>query len=117
MNWQDSIIFLGAEDLEKVDEFYGNFLGLSLFKDQGLCRIYDIPGGGKIGFCSHMEKNTGDKSPIITLLTEEVDSVYQDSKNKGLEIVKKPAENKRFNIYHFFMKDPEGYCVEVQKFL
>ena len=117
MNWKGNIVFLGVDDLQEVDVFYRKELGLSLFKDQGLCRIYNIPGGGKIGFCTHMEKNIADKSPIITLLTEDVDQVYQKLKKSKYDIVKSPEHNYDFNIYHFFLKDPQGYTVEIQKFL
>jgi len=29
----------------------------------------------------------------------------------------KPSVNERFGIYHFFLKDPDGHRVEIQKFL
>ncbi|MFW6270942.1 MAG: VOC family protein [Bacillota bacterium] len=117
MKWEDSIVFLGVEDLEKVDSFYRKVLQFSLYRDQGLCRIYEIPGGGKIGFCSHMDKNISHRAPIITLLTEQVDEVYRKVKKKEINILHPPEVNEKFNIYHFFMEDPEGYSVEIQKFL
>jgi len=57
------------------------------------------------------------KSPIITLVTEDVDKVYNKLINKGLKIAESPKLNKKFNIYHFFFKDPNGYKIEIQRFL
>lgn len=116
-NWQGSIIFFGTEDLDKTDKFYREILDLKLYKDQGLCRIYEIEGGGKIGFCSHIEIVLGEKSPIITLLTENVDDIYDTLTQKGYIIKEGPKTNEKFQIYHFFVQDPNGYTVEIQKFL
>jgi len=99
MVWNGNIIFFGVKDLKSVDSFYRKELELSLYKDQGLCKIYSIPGGGKIGFCTHMEKNIANKSPIITLLTDDVDEVYQRLKGSQCEVLKPPKYNHDFNIY------------------
>lgn len=117
MNWEGTVVFFGAGDLERTDRFYRQTLGLELFKDQGLCRIYRVPGGGMVGFCSHQEVVAGDKSPIITLLTADVDGCHDKLRLEGLEPEGKPRANPRFNIYHFFLRDPDGYCVEIQRFL
>jgi len=42
---------------------------------------------------------------------------YDKLGEAGMKIVKGPEFNKRFNIYHFFLKDPNGYTLEIQKFL
>lgn len=117
MQYEGLIVFLGTNDLEKTHEFYQDILGLPLYKDQGLCRIYDIEGGGKIGFCEHMGVSVSGKSPIITFLTDDVDGVYKKLLKKGVKIEKEPGLNPKFNIYHFFATDPNGYFVEIQRFL
>lgn len=116
-HWEGSIIFLGTDDLDKTDRFYRNTLDLKLYKDQGLCRIYQVEGGGKIGFCSHIKVVLEEKSPIITLLTKDVDKMYDTLRHQGYKIKETPKINKKFNIYHFFVQDPNGYTVEIQKFL
>ena len=118
MSWDGLIVFLGSDDLEKTHSFYQETLGLPLYKDQGLCRIYSIPGGGKLGFCEHMANVArGSNSPYITLLTDDVDAVYHKLKAAGIHLTEEPKENERFSIYHFLVRDPNGYIVEVQKFL
>ena len=118
MEWEGNISFFGTNNLEKTDEFYKNFFDLKIYKDQGKCKIYKIPGAGMIAFCEHMEFLTNNKSPIITFLTENVDEIYEKFKNMGgIELTTKPIKNKDFNIYQFFAKDPNGYTLEIQKFL
>lgn len=118
MKWTGNISFYGTNDLDKTDDFYRNNFNLKLFKDQGKCRIYKIPGASMLGFCEHMDVLTKDKSPIITFLTDEVDKVYGKlSQVKNIEILSEPVHNKEFSIYQFFLKDPNGYTIEVQKFL
>lgn len=115
--WNGLIMFLGSENLEETDKFYASILGLSLFKDQGACRIYSVPGGGRLGFCTHLSVTQGERSPIITLLADDVDGVYARLYESGHIPHHPPKTNPRFNIYHFFVTDPNGYWVEVQQFL
>ena len=115
--FKEFITFLGTKDLNKTSDFYQNILGLTLYKDQKICLIFNINKQSKIGFCEHLPVGHDIKSPIITLVTEEVDEVYNKLINKGLKIVESPKLNKKFNIYHFFFKDPNGYTIEIQRFL
>lgn len=115
--YNEFIMFLGSEDLEETDKFYRKVLDLELYKDQKTCKIYRINEGACIGFCDHINKTIDKKSPIITLIVDDVDSVYEKMKDKGVHIEDKPKRNEKFNIYHFFLKDNNGYTVEIQKFL
>jgi catechol 2,3-dioxygenase-like lactoylglutathione lyase family enzyme len=117
MSWEGSIVFLGTNDLEETDEFYRELIGLKLYKDQGACLIYEVPGGGMLGFCEHIEIVNKANSPILTLLTNEVDKIYNKLKEADVEIESHPERNKEFDIYHFFGYDPNGYTIEIQKFL
>ena len=112
-----SICFFGAYDLDATHSFYSDYLGLELWKDQGVCRIYSVAGGGYLGFCEHIAVNASDKSPIITLLFDDVDHVYRKLSTTRYSITSRPEFNEKFGIYHFFMEDPNHYTVEIQKFL
>jgi catechol 2,3-dioxygenase-like lactoylglutathione lyase family enzyme len=117
MKYEEFIIFLGTENLEKTSDFYLNKLNFSLYKDQGVCKIFHINEMSKIGFCSHMPVTIKDKSPILTFVTENVDEAYRFLIQKGVEIPGKPQYNEKFKIYHFFFRDPNSYTLEVQKFM
>jgi predicted enzyme related to lactoylglutathione lyase len=117
MEFKEFITFLGSKDLKKTSNFYQNIIGLTLYKDQGVCLIFSVNKQSKIGFCEHMAVVYENKSPILTLVTEDVDEVYDKLIKLGLEIAEKPKLNEKFKIYHFFFDDPNGYTIEVQKFL
>ena len=117
MMFKEFITFLGTNDLKSTSYFYQNILGLTVYKDQDVCVIFNINAQSKIGFCTHMPVVHDEKSPIITLVTEEVDDIYNSLISKGVKIKERPKNNHRFNIYHFFFKDPNDYTIEIQKFL
>ncbi len=121
MKFHGGIIFLGCEDLEVIRSFYGDFLDLSLFKDQGSCLIYNLPGGDYLGFCNHLEEAPRDeKAPLITLLCEnrsEVDVVYENFVEADIVLESEPSDTEEFKIYNFFARDPEGNMLEIQTFL
>ena len=117
MKLKEFITFLGTDDLKETSNFYQNILELTLYKDQKICLIFHVNRQSKIGFCEHIPVIHDDKSPIITFVTEDVDKLYNDLIKKGVEIAERPKLNKKFNIYHFFFKDPNGYTIEIQHFL
>ena len=114
---KEFIVFLGTNNLEQTSAFYLNKLNLSLYKDQGICRIYSVTAQSRIGFCSHMPVVIDEKSPILTFVVDDVDEYYGKLRDQGVSIPEKPLMNEKFKIYHFFFRDPNGYLLEVQKFM
>jgi len=112
----NTIVFLGTGNLSITGSFYRDLIGLELFRDQGKCWIFFTANGGMIGFCNHLQVNAGEDNPIITLLTDEVDEFYEKLTKLGVECTE-PTVNEKFNIYHFFTRDPDGYRLEIQRFL
>jgi catechol 2,3-dioxygenase-like lactoylglutathione lyase family enzyme len=117
MKFNEFITFFGCKDLKETSNFYQNILGLTLYKDQKICLIFNINKHSKIGFCKHIPVIHTEKSPIITLVTDDVDEIYTILINKGLKISESPKLNEKFKIYHFFFEDPNGYTIEIQRFL
>lgn len=115
------VTFLYTHDLESTAVFYSEILGLPLVLDQGPCRIFQIALGGFIGFCQTGTAvgRSADQQDgvIITLTSQKVDDWYTYLLEKGVEIEKKPSHNEKYNIYHLFLRDPNGYLVEIQTFL
>jgi nitroreductase len=107
------IVFLRTKDLNSVIDFYVSTIGATVWLDQRVCIIVKH-GNLLLGFC---QSETSDTELMITFFyphKAEVDKMYQNLK----EIADtKPAENRKFHIYHFFAKDPEGRALEFQSFL
>ena len=52
----------------------------------------------------------------LCLVTREVDEWYQKLRDRNVKFEKEPAYNPEYNIYHCFLRDPNGYLVEIQRF-
>src|SRR5262245_5958669 len=115
------ITFLDTDDLARTAEFYEGILGLRLARDQGTCRIYHVCDGAYLGFCrrdppSGVAPTGAAAVTVLTLITDEVDGWCAHLQARGVEIVKPPADNPPYRIYNAFVRDPNGYLVEIQRF-
>ncbi|MEM7349141.1 MAG: VOC family protein [Chloroflexota bacterium] len=110
------VTFLYTRDLAKTAQFYEETLGLDLVLDQGSCRIYQISKDGYLGFCERAEAPTEPVGIIVTLATQEVDQWHAYLSERGVAFEKPPAFNPTYNIYHCFLRDPNGYLLEIQTF-
>jgi catechol 2,3-dioxygenase-like lactoylglutathione lyase family enzyme len=115
--FEGHITFLYTNSLDKTSKFYEEVIGLDLVLDQGKCRIYQVAEGGYIGFCQRSTAPVDPSNLIITFVTSDVDEWYERLLKKGVVFVKTPQENPDFKIYHTYLRDPNGYLVEIQKFL
>ena len=74
-------------------------------------------GDAHIGFCQRPAAIGTTGNVILTLVTPEVDAWYEQLSGQGVGFEKKPAVNPAYNIYHCLALDPDGYRVEIQRFL
>ena len=111
------VTFLYTRDLAATAEFYESILELPLVLDQGSCRIYETGGGCFLGFCQRAETPQEPLGVIVTLVTAEVGAWYAYLAAKGVKFEKPPAFYEAYNIYHCFLRDPNGYLLEIQQFL
>lgn len=113
----DSFIgFYPCRDLRRTAQFY-RALGLGVARDQGSCLIFRVAQGGYVGFCQHEASLSEHPGLILTLVLDDVDGVYERLTEGGVPTEAPPKLSERFGIYHFFTRDPDGYRVEVQRFL
>ena len=110
------ITFLHAQDLEETRKFYSDVLGLKLARDQGTCLIFEITKSAYLGFCEHIEPIPPGRKVILTLVSDDVDGWYAVLNKSGQSIIDPPTANPKYEIYHFFIPDPNGYWIEIQKF-
>lgn len=113
--YDSQITFCYTRDLKTTAEFYGEILGLEQVLDQGGCRIYRTAEQAFLGFCQRVETGTPD-GVILTLVTEDVDGEFERLSAAGVLFEKEPALNPEYNIYHCFLRDPNGYLLEIQRF-
>ena len=118
--FDQQITFLYSADPDATAHFYESLLGLPLALDQGVCRIYRVAAGAFVGFCQRTdalaEDGAGRSGVILTLVTDEVDAWYERLRAAGVAFETPPTLNPKFDIYHCFLRDPNGYLIEIQRF-
>ena len=113
--FEQSVCFFPCVDLDATQAFYEGMLNLPMTLDQGACRIFKVSPHGYIGFCTHREPPSAE-GPIITLVTRNVEKAYEALVARGVNFETVLKRNERFNITHAFLRDPDGYLVEIQRF-
>ena len=115
MFFESVITFLPTLDLIQTARFYEDVLKLELALDQTRCRIYRVTQGGFLGFCLKDEVKP-QEGVILTLVTEEVDHWQTLLTEHKVAIETPPVFNPEFQIYQMFLKDPNSYLIEIQRF-
>jgi len=116
--FDQQVTFLYATELEASAKFYGEVLGLAQVLDQGSCRIFQSSANSFLGVCQCNDDRPVDPAGVIlTLVSDDVDGWYETLKAKGVTFDTTPNKNEKFNIYHCFLSDPDGYKIEIQRFL
>lgn len=117
-DFEGQISWVYCDDLETACHFYGETLGLELWRDAGMARIYRTANAAMIGVCRAFDgREVQPVGAMITLLSEDVDGWYDRLKSRGARLRGAPEELRAFGIYSFFCEDPNGYVIEIQKFL
>jgi len=117
IKFDSQVTFIYSAELDASGKFYGEDLALPLALDQGTCRIYQTSTTGFLGICQcRTDRPVSPDGVIVTLVTDHVDGWYRRLRTKGIEFDSPPTENEAFNIYHCFLRDPDGYQIEIQQF-
>ncbi len=114
---RQQVTFIFTDDLAKTSHFYHNVLKLESVLDQGTCQIFRISQDGFLGICYRQKVSSQHNDVILTLVTDQVDEWYQYLQEQNINIENSPAYNPKYNIYHMFLRDPNGYLLEIQEFL
>jgi catechol 2,3-dioxygenase-like lactoylglutathione lyase family enzyme len=115
--FDSQIIFVPVADLARSAQFYETVLLLKPTLDQNGIKIYQVVEGSFLGFCQSEAPLAADDRLIFTFVTERVDEWHMRLLAQGVATDGAPRINERYQIYHFFARDPDGYRIEVQRFL
>ncbi len=108
--------FYPCINIDETSEFYTNSIGLTLVEDQGKAKIFDT-GYGYLGFCQYDDKPLSTSTCISFNMEskENVDNYYKKFKVLNANGLVEPKKHEQFEVYSFFMLDPNGYTLEFQK--
>ena len=113
--FDDLVTFCYTSRFKETIKFYEKVLGLPLVLDQGRCSIYRISQNRYLGVCRDTDPHRlkASSSPwSLTMSTGGYDNLIA----KGVGFEKSPRHNPDFKIYHCFLRDPNGYLIEIQRF-
>jgi catechol 2,3-dioxygenase-like lactoylglutathione lyase family enzyme len=107
------IVFMSTVMREDIVDFYTSRLGMKIWIEQEDCTIMERDNL-VLGFC---QRDAAEVGGIICFWFDHRSDV--DDKYAELRDVAEgpPKENAKYGIYHFFLRDPEGRRLEIQKFL
>ena len=111
------ISWIYTRDLDSTSKFYSEILGLECSRDEGDARIFKTGSDAFIGLCREFADRVVEPGGgMISIVTDDVDTWYQNLIDKGVFIENPPQRLEQFGIYSFFVKDPNGYVIEFQSF-
>lgn len=115
---EQAIAWVYTNDLEATCAFYRDRLGLAQVYDQGLCRLFRWGAGSFIGVCRvRPGRYVEPKGVVLTFVTRDVDAWHRHVLANGVIPEAPPERSAAFNVYSFFVRDPNGYRLEFQSFL
>lgn len=114
------ITFLYYDELEPVDKFYRGLMGLKLVQDQGFAKIYRVNEKAFVGAVTgergfHRPQN--ENAVLLTFVVDDAFAWYEHLKQAGVTLLSEVKEVEDIGVRAFFLKDPGGYVLEVQRFL
>ena len=108
--------FLYTQDLDATTPFYSETLGLELAYEQKSARFYYVGPSSFIGICfARPGRYVEPKGVVYTFLTPDVDGWYEYLTSRGATSLGPPKLGQ--SAYTFFIRDPNGYLLEFQKFV
>ncbi len=116
LGFDQQVVFLSVSNLEESTKFYGETLGLRLARDQGTCRIFHLSGTSYVGVCQGTPPQ-GSNGLTLTMVSDDVDGWYERLQTYKVKIKHSPKLNEKYQIYHFYLEDPDGYTIEIQRFV
>lgn len=113
------VAFYPCRDIEETKTFYTNVLHFPIWHEQYKAVIFDT-GYGYLGFAQYDDKPLA-TSVIISFNCQdevEVDAMYKRFYEMDeIHLLSYPKRQDGFDVYSFFIEDPNGYQLEFQKIL
>ena len=106
------IVFMKTAEIDKLKHFYLELIGCKIWLDQGGCIIFQH-GNFLFGFCRSDQTEIQGVLTFFYSRSQKVDQMYSRLHKYAVSEAK---NNDKYNIYHFYARDPESRTVEFQCF-
>ena len=120
LGFKATVLWLYYRDMEAVQRFYEDKLGLTLTVDQGWAKIYQTSSSGFIGPVDQtrgMHSFTEQKAVTVSFLTDDLDGWFEYVRSQeAFELRSQEIEAADERYRAFVGYDPEGYYLEFDTF-
>lgn len=117
---RSQITFLYYRDLEPIETFYGEVLGLELVEDQEWAKVYAVGEKGFLGIVAGQKgfhQPRDENAVLVTLVVDDVLGWYEYLSERGVNLLTGVKKVEEIQVRAFFLRDPGGYTLEIQQFL
>ena len=113
-----SVTWVYTKDLDGTCKFYSEALGLVQVLDQGGCRVFRMAPKSFLGVSfARPGRFVEPKGVVITFVTDDVDRWYAHLVGSHVVTEGPPTLSEGGSAYAFFVRDPNGYLLEFQRFM
>jgi len=121
LGFKAMITWLYYKDLEAMQDFYENILGLEMIVDQGWTKIYQVSSSGFTGLVDEtrgMHSFTEMKAVNVSFIIDDIEGWFKYAKkHRPFLLRSRKLEKGSENKYHAFVGyDPGNYYMEFDKF-
>ncbi len=120
LGFKATVLWMYYKDMEAIQRFYEEVMGLEKIVDQGWAHIYPTSATGFIGLVDEsrgMHSYTEDKAVTVSFLTDELDAWYEHLRNVESFELRTPEILDEGFVRVLVGYDPENYFLEFDTFL
>ena len=111
------ISWVYTRNIDASARFYGELVGLRCLRESEDTRLFLTAPTAAIGVCREFaDRVVEPRGGMISIVTADVDACYERLRINGASIDHPPRRLERFGIRSFFLRDPDGYVIEIQQF-
>jgi catechol 2,3-dioxygenase-like lactoylglutathione lyase family enzyme len=112
-----TIVFTYTDDLDRASRFCRDVLALEFVVDQGACHIFRLTDESYLGVCHLPDRPQAKAGVTISLVSDDVDGWHAFLAAKGVRFVREPETSRAFGVYSTLFISPDGYRIEIQRFM
>ncbi|MDX1579884.1 MAG: VOC family protein [Gemmatimonadota bacterium] len=120
LGFKATVLWLYYRDLDRMQRFWEDAIGLGMVADQGWTRIYRTSPTGFLGLVDEtrgMHSFTEEKAVTVSLWTDRLDAWFAHARAGAFELRSDSIEAGDARYRAFVGYDPEGYFLEFDRFL
>ena len=116
MNIRRVVPDIRSTRMDESRAFYAEFLGFEVGMDMGFITTFVSPSNPTSQINVLQDDGSSTLLPNVSIEVEDVDKVYADATNRGLEIAY-PLTDESWGVRRFFVVDPNGTILNIMSHL